>query len=68
MPYGDRLRKRWVVVRLLPQMQRIDVARFYQYSDAQGYAQILRQLDPAAQLVVMFDPGLEAQPRCDTCC
>jgi hypothetical protein len=49
-------------------MQRIDVARFYQYSDAQGYAQILRQLDPAAQLVVMFDPGLEAQPRCDTCC
>ncbi|WP_416666207.1 hypothetical protein [Egbenema bharatensis] len=56
MTYGDRLR-RWVVVRLLPKMQRVDVARFYHCSDAEGYVQVLRQLDPEHQYEVMFDPG-----------
>lgn len=57
MPYKDRL-KRWVVVRLLPEMQRIDVERFYSYSDADGYIQTLRRLDPTAELLIMFDPGM----------
>lgn len=45
MTYGDRL-KRWVVVLLLPKMQRVEVMRFYKYSDAEGHAQILRQMNP----------------------
>ena len=55
MPYRDRLR-RWIVVRLLPNMQRITVARCVGKSDADGYVQIMRRLVPEAQFVVMFDP------------
>lgn len=55
MTYENRL-KRWVVVRLLPDMRRIDVIRFYKYSDAEGHAQVLRQMNPGAEYVVVFDP------------
>lgn len=58
MTYGDRLRKRWVVVRLLPNLQRVDMEWFYKYSDAEGYAAIMRQLDPTFPFEVMFDQGL----------
>jgi hypothetical protein len=58
MTYGDRLRKRWAVVRLLPKMQRVDVGWFYQYSDAEGYAKILRRLDPQYQFEVVFEANL----------
>jgi len=58
MTYSDRLRKRWAVVRLLPQMQRVDVGWFYRYSDADGYAKILRRLDPAFTFEVVFDAAL----------
>lgn len=57
MTYGDRLRKRWVVVRLLPNLQRVDVEWFYKYSDAEGYAAIMRQVDPRFPFEVMFDQG-----------
>jgi hypothetical protein len=60
-PYGDRI-QRWVVVRLLPKMQRVDVARFYRFSDAEGYAQALRQLCPDDTFEVMFDPGSFSDP------
>ena len=40
MAYHSRL-KPWVVVLLLPKMQRIDVARFHSFSDADGHAQVL---------------------------
>lgn len=53
-----RLRKRWAVVRLLPKMQRVDVVWFYQYSDAEGYAKILRRLDPQYQFKVVFEANL----------
>lgn len=55
MPYKDRL-ERWVVVRLLPNMQRITVARCVRESDADGYVQIMRRLVPEAQFVLMFEP------------
>jgi hypothetical protein len=55
MTYGDRLR-RWVVVRLLPNMQRVDVARFYKYSDAEGHVQILRRINPEFDYLIVFDP------------
>lgn len=58
MTYGDRLR-RWAVVRLLPNMQRVVVARFVKESDADGYATALRRLQPEAIVIVVFDPGEE---------
>jgi hypothetical protein len=47
MAYERRI-KRWVVVRILPSLRHVDVARFYRFSDAEGYAQVLRQLNPQA--------------------
>jgi hypothetical protein len=40
---------------LLPQMQRVDIGWFYRYSDAEGYAKTLRQLDPQFQFEIVFD-------------
>ncbi|MGG6294469.1 hypothetical protein ACQ4M4_08600 [Leptolyngbya sp. AN02str] len=57
MTYSSRLRKRWVVVRLLPNMQRVDVAWCFTFSDAEGYAKLLQRLDPTVRCVVMFDAG-----------
>lgn len=54
MSYGDRL-KRWAVVRLLANMQRVTVARCVTESDADGYAQVFRRLMPNATFVVVFD-------------
>ena len=54
MPYRDRL-NRWLVVRLLPNMQRIIVARCRNRSDADGYLHILRRLMPDGTFIVMFD-------------
>jgi hypothetical protein len=63
-PYKDRLNK-WLVVRLLPNMQRITVAPFLRHSDADGYLRIIRQLIPNAQFVIVFnaDINLETAPR-----
>lgn len=54
MPYKDRLES-WAVIRLLPKMQRVTVARRRTASDAEGYCQILRRLEPDAQFIVVFD-------------
>jgi len=53
-PYRDRL-KYWAVVRLLPNMQRITVARFRSRSDADGHQQFLTHQLPNARFLVMFD-------------
>lgn len=55
MPYRDRLTG-WLVVRLLPKMQRVVVGRFRSHSDAEGHLQALRRLIPEARLIIMFDP------------
>jgi hypothetical protein len=57
MPYRDRLTG-WLVVRLLPKMQRVVVGRFRSHSDAEGHLQALRRLIPEARLVIVFDPDL----------
>ena len=64
MPYKQRLNG-WLVVRLLPNMQRITVAPFFSHSDADGYLRIIRQLIPNAQFVIVFNAELnrEAAPR-----
>jgi hypothetical protein len=47
-------------------MRRIDVGWFYHYSDADGYAKILRRLDPAGKFEVVFDaPATVQQDRGD---
>lgn len=55
MPYRDRLNG-WAVVRLLPNFQRVVVARFRTESDADGHCQSLRRLLPEAKFIVVFDP------------
>ena len=61
MPYRDCL-NRWLVVRLLPNMQRKVVARCRTQSDADGHLQILRRLIPNAKFAIMFDSDLK--PDC----
>ena len=50
----------WIIVRLLPNMQRVTVGRFRRRSDADGHLQILQRLIPRAEMVVVFD--VEEQP------
>jgi hypothetical protein len=54
MTYERRL-KRWVVVRLLPNLKHIDVIRFHKFSDAEGYRQVLQRIDPDGRYEVMFE-------------
>jgi hypothetical protein len=54
MTYEQSLR-RWVVVRLSFDLRHVDVARFSKYSDALGYQQILRRIDPSRRYEIMFD-------------
>jgi hypothetical protein len=63
MTYERRL-KRWVVVRLSPNLQHLDLARFYKFSDAEGYKQVLQRLDPSGRYEVMFEqPSQEPNSR-----
>jgi hypothetical protein len=55
MTYREQLHH-WVVVRSLPNFQHVDVARFYKYSDAEGYLRTVRQLRPIDRFEIMFDP------------
>lgn len=54
MTYSDSLR-RWLVVRLLPNMQRVIVARFRNESDADGYCRAIKRLIPDGEFIVVFD-------------
>jgi hypothetical protein len=56
MPYKQRLNS-WIIVRLLPNLQRRVVGRFRSWSDADGQIRILRQLLLEARLIVVFDQG-----------
>ena len=65
MPYRERLNP-WVLVRLLPNMQRLTVGQFRTRSDADGHLQILRRLIPNAKFVVMFNPDILQPQQADT--
>lgn len=54
MTYSKRLSP-WVIVQLLPNMQRVVVGRFRTRSDAEGHLQVLRRLLPDAEMIVVFD-------------
>jgi hypothetical protein len=45
----------WCIIRQLPNMQRVVVARFHRRHDADGYLQILQQLLPTIKYVIVFD-------------
>jgi len=46
----------WCIIRLLPNAQRITVARFRKRNDADAHARTLKRLIPQALLVVIFEP------------
>jgi hypothetical protein len=52
--YRDRLQC-WAIVRLLPNMQRVTVNRFYRRADADGHLQFLQRQIPTGKFEVMFD-------------
>ncbi len=54
MTYEKRLSP-WIIVRLLPNMQRVVVGRFRRRCDAEGHLQVLQRLIPDAQMIVVFD-------------
>lgn len=54
MAFNKRLSP-WIIVRLLPNMQRVVVGRFRRRSDAEGHLQVLRRLIPNAQMIIVFD-------------
>ncbi|NEN95463.1 MAG: hypothetical protein F6K50_07965 [Moorea sp. SIO3I7] len=56
MTYSERLHP-WVIIRLLPQMQRVVVARFRNRSDAEGHLWALKRLMPDAEFIIVFDVG-----------
>lgn len=61
MSYREQITP-WIVVRLLPQMQRRILARFKNRSDADSYAQTLRRLEPV-QILILFDSGEPENPE-----
>jgi hypothetical protein len=65
MPYRKRLNP-WVIVRLLPNMQRMTVAQYRSRSDADGHLEVIRRLMPNAEFVVMFNPDLPQPQQADT--
>ncbi|MBD2070258.1 hypothetical protein H6F93_22555 [Leptolyngbya sp. FACHB-671] len=60
MSYVDRLSP-WCIVRTLPNLQGITVARFRRRGDAEAHLGALSRLIPDAQFKIMFDPALEPQ-------
>ncbi|NJL23059.1 MAG: hypothetical protein HC895_23135 [Leptolyngbyaceae cyanobacterium SM1_3_5] len=59
----------WCIVRLLPDMQRITglrqryaIARFHHRSNADGYLNVLRRIEPAAAFVLVFAPSAAIAP------
>ncbi|GAP95737.1 hypothetical protein NIES2104_22610 [Leptolyngbya sp. NIES-2104] len=54
MPYQERLAP-WIVVQLLPKMQRVVRGRYRNRSDAEGHLTVLRRQLPYYEFVMMFD-------------
>ena len=59
MTYRTRLYP-WCIIRLLPQCQRITVARCRRRNEADAHLKTLRRLIPAASFVIVFDPQVNA--------
>ncbi len=46
----------WCIIRLLPNAQRITVARFRKRNDADAHCRTLRRLIPHATFIIIFAP------------
>jgi hypothetical protein len=55
--YRERLYP-WCIIRHLPNMQRLTVARFRRRNEAEDHLRVLRRLIPNADLAVIFDSGV----------
>jgi hypothetical protein len=64
MTYLERLSP-WCIVKLLPNMQRLVVARCRRRNDAEEHLRVLRRLLPGARFVIVFDPALDRQDSSD---
>ncbi len=64
MTYHQQLHP-WCIIRLLPQMQRLVVARFRRRNDAEAHQQALRRLEPSAQYTIVFDPAIDTSKTSD---
>jgi hypothetical protein len=62
MPYRERLNP-WVLVRLLPNLQRVTVGQYRNRSDADGHLQIIRRRMPNAEIEVCSTPTYHSQSR-----
>lgn len=62
MPYREQLAP-WIVVQILPKMQRIIRGRFRHRSDAIGHLTVLQRQIPNSEFVVMFDQLPREQPE-----
>jgi len=60
MTYLERLSP-WCIIKLLPSMQRLTVARFRRRGDAEAHLRILRRLIPHAKFTIIYDPVLISQ-------
>lgn len=60
MTYYDRLHP-WCIIRLLPNMQRIVIARFRKRNDAEDHRIALQHLTPEANYAIVFDPPDDPQ-------
>ncbi|NEP17992.1 MAG: hypothetical protein F6J97_13980 [Leptolyngbya sp. SIO4C1] len=58
----------WCVIRQLPKLQRVVVARFRKGHDAEAHMKSLTRLVPQATFQVIFDPGdtLSAVAKADS--
>jgi hypothetical protein len=58
MSYRERLHP-WSIVRLLPDVQRVTVARFRRRNEAEARLSFLQQRNPHENFVVVFDHQLD---------
>ncbi|PSB09956.1 hypothetical protein C7B76_24690 [filamentous cyanobacterium CCP2] len=54
MTYHTRLHP-WCIIRLLPRMQRVVVARFRRRNPAEEHLRVLKRLNPDATYKIVFD-------------
>lgn len=46
----------WLIIRQLPQIQRLTVCRFRKRNEAEEYLKALKRLSPQATYSILFDP------------
>lgn len=59
MSYQEKLSP-WTIVRVLPDLQKIPVARFRRRGDAEGHLIILNRMMPQALFAIVFESSNDA--------